>query len=252
MEKLIYNALFLSVAGMSLAGCASKKNTREDKRPNIIFIMTDDHTTQAISCYGGNLVQTPNLDRLAHEGIRMDRCYATNALSGPSRACILTGKMSHINGFTDNASRFNSDQPTFISLLHKAGYQTGIVGKWHLISEPKGFDYWSILTGQEEQGDYYDPDFNENGKHIVEKGYVTDIITDKAIKYIDGVDKNKPFCLMFHHKAPHRNWMPAPRHLGLFNNTVFPEPATLFDDYKGRGRASKEQDMSIEHTFTDD
>ena len=250
MGNIIFKAFCLSVAGVTVTGCSKKEH--EDNRPNIVFIMTDDHTTQAMSCYGGNLIQTPNLDRIANEGIRMDRCYATNALSGPSRACILTGKMSHINGFTDNASRFNSDQQTFISLLHDNGYQTGIVGKWHLISEPKGFDYWSILTGQEEQGDYYDPDFNENGEKIVEKGYVTDIITDKAIKYIDGVDKKKPFCLMFHHKAPHRNWMPAPRHLGIFNNTVFPEPQTLFDDYKGRGKASKEQDMSLEKTFTED
>ena len=249
--KNIYASLCIPLAALSLVGCTSKEN-KEEKRPNILFIMTDDHTTQAMSCYGSKLVQTPNLDRIANEGIRMDNCYATNALSGPSRACILTGKLSHINGFTDNASKFNGDQQTFPKLLQKAGYQTAIIGKWHLISEPQGFDFYSILTGQEEQGDYFDPDFKENGKDIVEKGYVTDIIGDKAIKYLSGRDKNKPFCLMFHQKAPHRNWMPAPRHLGIFNDTTFPEPATLFDEYKGRGRASKEQDMSIEHTLKND
>lgn len=243
--------LCIPVAVSQLTGCSSQKQDAE-KQPNIIFIMTDDHTTQAMSCYGGNLIQTPNMDRIANEGIRMENCYAVNALSGPSRACILTGKFSHINGFTDNAGTFNGDQQTFPKLLQKAGYQTAIVGKWHLISEPQGFDHWSILTGLEEQGDYYNPDFNENGKKITEKGYVTDIIADKALEFIDGRDKKKPFCLMFHQKAPHRNWMPAPRHLGMFNNVTFPKPATLFDDYKGRGRAACEQDMSLEKTFTED
>lgn len=241
----------LCAAALALSGCVPQQKDGSE-RPNIIFIMTDDHTTQAMSCYGSRLVRTPNLDRIAEEGIRFDNCYAANALSGPSRACILTGKFSHENGFTDNACTFDGSQQTFPKLLQKAGYQTAIVGKWHLISEPQGFDHWSILTGQEEQGDYYDPEFDENGKRITEKGYVTDIITDKAIAFIDGRDKSKPFCLMFHHKAPHRNWMPAPRHLGMFNDTVFQEPSTLFDDYSGRGRASAEQDMSLARTFTED
>ena len=245
------SALLLPLAALSLASCGNQKK-EETRQPNIIFMMTDDHTTQAMSCYGGNLIQTPNMDRIANEGIRFDNCYAVNALSGPSRACILTGKFSHENGFTDNASTFNGDQQTFPKLLQQAGYQTAIIGKWHLISEPQGFDHWSILSGQHEQGDYYDPDFWENGKHIVEKGYATDIITDKAIEFLEGRDKNKPFCMMYHQKAPHRNWMPAPRHLGIFNNTTFPEPANLFDDYEGRGRAAREQDMSIEHTLTND
>ena len=239
------------MAAFGLMGCTSHQK-EDSERPNIIFIMTDDHTTQAMLCYGGNLIRTPNMDRIAAEGIRFDNCYAVNALSGPSRACILTGKFSHENGFTDNACTFDGDQQTFPKLLQKSGYQTAIVGKWHLISEPQGFDHWSILTGQEEQGDYYDPEFDENGKRITEKGYVTDIITDKAISFLDDRDKSKPFCLMFHHKAPHRNWMPAPRHLGMFNDTVFQEPSTLFDDYSGRGRASAEQDMSLAKTFTED
>ena len=248
--KTHQTSLILPLAALTLVACTEGK--KENKRPNIIFMMTDDHTTQAMSCYGGNLIQTPNMDRIANEGIRMDNCYAANALSGPSRACVLTGKFSHINGFTDNASRFNGDQQTYPKLLQEAGYQTAVIGKWHLISEPQGFDFWSILSGQEEQGDYYQPDFLEMGKEIREQGYATDIITDKAIQWIENRDKEKPFMLMYHQKAPHRNWMPAQRYLGIFNNTTFPEPANLFDTYDGRGRAAHEQDMTIAHTLRND
>ena len=156
--KHLKAAYALPLAAAGLTACC-----QEEPRPNIIFIMTDDHTTQAMSCYGSRLIETPNMDRLAAEGIRFDNCYATNALSGPSRACILTGKFSHANGFTDNASHFDGSQQTFPKLLQQAGYTTGIIGKWHLISEPQGFDFWSIITGQEEQGDYYSPEFKENG-----------------------------------------------------------------------------------------
>lgn len=242
MKKI---TLPLAAAGLSACG-----GLVSEDRPNILFIMTDDHTTQAISCYGGNLTDTPNLDRLAREGIRLDNCYAVNALSGPSRACILTGKFSHENGFKDNSSTFDGNQQTFPKLLQDAGYTTGIVGKWHLISQPQGFDHWSILSGQKEQGDYYNPDFKENGRDIVEEGYVTDIITRKAIEFMDSAEG--PFMLMCHHKAPHRNWMPAPRHLGIYEDTVFPEPPTLFDDYVGRGDAARNQDMSIAGTMTED
>ena len=244
--------LFLSLplAAASLASCGNDGN--QPKQPNILFIMTDDHTTQAMSCYGGTLFETPNMDRIAAEGMRFDNCYAANALSGPSRACILTGKFSHENGFTDNACVFNGDQQTFPKLLQGAGYETAIVGKWHLISEPQGFDFWSVLSGQEEQGDYYDPQFEQMGEEITEKGYVTEIITRKAIEYLDSRDRSKPFCLMMHHKAPHRNWMPAPQNLGIYNDRVFPEPENLFDDYSGRGTAAHSQDMSLENTFTED
>lgn len=253
--KNIYLPLYLLPAAVGAVSCGNGAK-EEARRPNILFIMTDDHTTQAMSCYGGRLIQTPNMDRIAGEGIRFDNCYATNALSGPSRACILTGKFSHENGFTDNASIFDGDQQTFPKLLQQAGYQTAIVGKWHLISEPQGFDYWSVLSGQGEQGDYYSPDFWEKDgdttRNVTCEGYVTEVVTDKAISYIQGRDKDKPFCLMLHQKAPHRNWMPSPKNLGIFNDTVFPEPENLFDDYSGRGEAARSQDMSLEHTFTED
>ncbi len=252
--KNIYLPLYLLPAAVGAVSCGN--GAEEARRPNILFIMTDDHTTQAMSCYGGRLIQTPNMDRIAGEGIRFDNCYATNALSGPSRACILTGKFSHENGFTDNASIFDGDQQTFPKLLQQAGYQTAIVGKWHLISEPQGFDWWSVLSGQGEQGDYYSPDFWEKDgdttRNVTCEGYVTDVVTDKAISYIQGRDKDRPFCLMLHQKAPHRNWMPSPKNLGIFNDTVFPEPENLFDDYSGRGEAARSQDMSLEHTFTED
>ena len=252
--KNIYLPLYLLPAAVGAVSCGN--GAEEARRPNILFIMTDDHTTQAMSCYGGRLIQTPNMDRIAGEGIRFDNCYATNALSGPSRACILTGKFSHENGFTDNASIFDGDQQTFPKLLQQAGYQTAIVGKWHLISEPQGFDYWSVLSGQGEQGDYYSPDFWEKDgdttRNVTCEGYVTEVVTDKAISYIQGRDKDRPFCLMLHQKAPHRNWMPSPKNLGIFNDTVFPEPENLFDDYSGRGEAARSQDMSLEHTFTED
>jgi arylsulfatase A-like enzyme len=205
-----------------------------------------------MSCYGGNLIETPNMDRIANEGIRFDNCYATNALSGPSRACILTGKFGHVNGFTDNASKFDGSQQTFPKLLQTAGYKTAMVGKWHLISEPQGFDFWSVVSGQEEQGDYYSPEFVEMGQQITEPGYVTDVITDKALKFIDEVADEAPFMVMLHQKAPHHNWMPAPHHLGLFNDTIFPEPETLFDDYSTRGDAARTQDMSIANTLKND
>ncbi len=237
---------------LAAAGLSACSDAVEQERPNIIFIMTDDHTTQAMSCYGGNLIETPNMDRIADEGMRLDNCYATNALSGPSRACILTGKFSHRNGFTDNASKFDGSQLTFPKVMRGNGYATGVVGKWHLISEPQGFDHWSILLGQGEQGNYYKPVFHENGTVVKEDGYVTDVITDKAIEFIDDVHDEKPFMLMLHHKAPHRNWMPAPRHLGIFNDTVFPEPETLFDDYVGRGEAARSQDMNIGNTLDDE
>ena len=214
----------------------------QTERPNILMIMTDDHAFQAISAYGHSLMHTPNIDRLAYDGIRMDRAFVANSISGPSRACILTGKYSHINGFTDNSRTFDGSQPTFPKILREAGYQTAMIGKWHLNSEPQGFDTYSILIGQ---GEYYSPQFYENGDTIVEPGYVTDIITDKALDFIDEADSDRPWAMLCYHKAPHRNWMPAQRHLGLYSDSVFAEPVNLLDDYTGRGRAAREQEMEI-------
>jgi len=241
--KLIgLTAATITVSAATTVAFVSHTPKNEKKRPNIILILTDDHTTQAMSCYGSKLIQTPNLDRIANEGMRFDNCYVSNSISGPSRACILTGKMSHINGFTDNSQTFDGSQETFPKLLQNNGYQTAMIGKWHLNSPPEGFDFWSILIGQ---GEYYAPDFIENGVQIQEKGYVTDIITDKSINFIKNRDTNKPFALLYYHKAPHRNWMPAQRHLGIYDNMFFPEPETLFDDYSGLGTAAKEQLMEI-------
>jgi arylsulfatase A-like enzyme len=251
-RKIALHAGASLIVAAAMTSCAPKKEEVKDTRPNILFIMTDDHATNAISCYGSRLIETPNIDRIAGEGVRFDNCYVVNAISGPSRACILTGKFSHMNGFRDNASEFDGDQQTFPKILREHGYQTAIIGKWHLVSEPQGFDHWCILSGQNEQGDYYRPDFIENGQPIQEEGYVTDIITDKVIDFIDKREKDRPFCIMYHQKAPHRNWMPAPRHLGIFNDVVFPEPDNLFDDYVTRGRAAREQDMSIEQTLRED
>ena len=220
------------------------------KKPNIVFIFTDDHATQAISAYGGmlaNIAPTPNLDKLANEGMLFQRCMVTNSICGPSRASILTGKHSHANGFYQNENTvFDGQQFTFPKALQATGYQTAIVGKWHLGGKPTGFDYWEILPGQ---GAYYNPDFiTKEGEHR-EEGYVTDIVTDKAKKWLNSRDKNKPFMLMVQHKAPHRNWMPAERHLSAFNDVTIPEPHTLFDDYEGRGTAARDQDMTIAKTM---
>ncbi len=231
-----YAAVPLSL--VALTGCGD----RPPRRPNILVMMTDDHTAQAMSCYGSLLVETPNLDRLAREGMLFENCYVSNAISGPSRACILTGKYSHVNGFTDNSRTFDGNQQTFPKVLHEAGYQTAMIGKWHLNSAPQGFDFWSILVGQ---GEYYSPVFIENGTEITEPGYVTDIITDKAIDFLEHRDPARPFAMLYYHKAPHRNWMPAQRHLGINDGRVFPEPANLLDDYVGRGRAAREQAMEI-------
>jgi arylsulfatase A-like enzyme len=214
------------------------------ERPNILFIISDDHGYQAVSAYGSGLNKTPNIDRIAIEGARFDRCYVTNSLCGPSRACILTGKYSHKNGFYDNTrGRFDGSQVTFPKLLRSAGYQTAIVGKWHLVSEPTGFDYWDILPGQ---GQYYRPDFvSAKGRRSV-PGYVTEVITDLAIDWLTNKrDAKRPFLMMVQHKAPHRPWEPAPEKLTDREAEKIPAPATLFDDYATRGTAAHRADMRI-------
>ncbi len=217
-------------------------------RPNIVFLFSDDHAVQSISAYRGRFSEaapTPNIDRLARQGMIFERSYCTNSICGPSRAAILTGKHSHKNGFIDNETgRFDSSQPTFPKYLQRAGYQTAIIGKWHLTNEPTGFDHWDILPGQ---GNYYNPDFvSSSGTQRVD-GYCTDIITDKALDWLkkNSGPKNKPFVLMCQYKAPHRNWMPAPRHYNLFDGQNLPEPDTLFDNYARRSSTLAQQKMSV-------
>ncbi len=219
------------------------------KGPNILFIFSDDHAEAAISAYGSHLAKsapTPNLDRIAKEGAIFKNSFCANSICGPSRACILTGLHSHTNGFLDNNnSRFDGTQTTFPQLIQKEGYQTAMIGKWHLVSNPTGFNYWEILPGQ---GAYYNPDFIQmDNSRKRYQGYCTDIITDLALEWLKNErEKDKPFVLMCQHKAPHRNWSPAPRHLNLFDDTKMPEPNTLFDRYGGnRSRTLKEHEMGI-------
>jgi len=233
-----------------LPSCTSIAQTlgAEKKPPNILFIMTDDHAAHAISSYGSKINKTPNLDRIAKEGMRFANCFCTNSICAPSRAVILTGKYSHINGVIDNAKEFDGGQQTFPKLLQKAGYETAIIGKWHLKTDPTGFDYWNILPGQ---GVYYNPIMIEMGVKKKYVGYVTDIITDHCLNWLKEHKGDKPFCLMYHHKAPHREWEPPLKYLTLYDDVTIAEPPTLFDDYSNRGRAAKEQDMTIEKTMND-
>jgi len=177
--------------------------------------MSDDHAKTAVCSYNSTLIETPNIDRLAREGIRFDNAFVTNAICAPSRAVILTGKYSHINGLRDNRDAFDPDQITFPQLLQKAGYYTAIVGKWHLKTTPQGFDYWKILPGQ---GYYYNPIFIEQGDTINSEGYITDLITDYALETLSKRNRDQPFCLVVHHKAPHRNWMPGRSGKELIND----------------------------------
>lgn len=214
---------------------------QEPLRPNIIYIMTDDHAYQAVGAYGSEINKTPNLDRIADEGIIFRNSFVCNSICAPSRAALLTGKHSHANGHIDNRARFDSSQVTFPKLLQQAGYQTALIGKWHLKSEPAGFDFWSILPGQ---GSYYNPDFIEAGRTYRQTGYATTIITDKAIEWLQKRDTARPFCLLVHHKAPHRNWMPDTLDFDLFDGADFPVPETFFDTYEGR-QAAALQEMSV-------
>lgn len=214
----------------------------QKQRPNIIYMMSDDHGYQAISAYGYDLNKTPHIDKLAEEGVLFHRAFVTNSICGPSRAVMLTGKHSHINGFKDNHSTFDESQQTVSKLFKNAGYQTAVVGKWHLVSEPQGFDYWNIVPGQ---GDYYNPDFIENGIRKRVPGYVTNLTTDFAINWLEKRDKSKPFFLIYQQKAPHRNWMPEPKYYHLFDSIQFPVPDNFFDDYKTRSSAATKQEMEI-------
>ncbi len=219
-----------------------------DERPNILFIMSDDHAFQALGCYGSRVNETPNLDRIANEGMRFDRCFVTNSICGPARATILTGKYSHLNGFARNGNRFDGSQQTVAKLLRQTGYETAVVGKWHLRTEPTGFDYWNVLIGQ---GPYYNPPMktatNDGPSQVIKHtGYTTDLITDFALEWLQGRETDKPFFLMYQHKAPHRNWQPGPKYLTKYDDVTIPEPATLYDDYSGRASPASQQTMTIQ------
>jgi arylsulfatase A-like enzyme len=237
------------VAGLLIAG-----SVLAGSRPNIVWIFSDDHSYQTIGAYGGRLASlnpSPNIDRLAKEGMRFDRAYVANSICGPSRATLLTGKHSHLNGkYTNwNSDPFDHDQQQFQKILQQSGYQTAMVGKIHLDGKMQGFDYWEVLPGQ---GKYHDPDFiTEAGKTTYPGRYVTDVITERAMNWLNNErDEDKPFMLMVHHKAPHRNWDPADRHMSKYADVEIPEPENLFDDYSNRGTAANRQDMSIDKTMT--
>lgn len=241
----------LACAWLSL-GAPTVVCSDESERPNIVFIFSDDHAVNAISAYGGPLAQaapTPNIDRLAREGALFQNSFCANSICGPSRACILTGTHSHINGFMRNTNKkFDQSQWTFPKSLQSAGYQTAVIGKWHLNSDPVGFDHWEVLPGQ---GSYYNPDFIQmDGSRRRFEGYVTDLTTDKAIAWLESRESDKPFLLMCQHKAPHRTFSPALRHLGSLDEVNIPEPVTLFDNYANRSELLAANEMEVDRHLT--
>ena len=240
---VLFSVAGVTIVSSSLFSCQQKQEQKY-KPYNIVYIMTDDHTAQMMSCYDRRYVHTPNLDRIASDGVRFANSFVANSLSGPSRACMLTGKHSCGNKFYDNSTCvFDGTQQTFPKILRENGYQTAIIGKWHLESLPTGFDYWEIVPGQ---GNYYNPDFiNMNNDTIRKKGYITNLITDMSIDWMENSrDKKKPFCLLIHHKAIHRNWLPEIKNLSLYEHKVFPLPENFHDDYEGRIAAAS-QEMGI-------
>ncbi|WP_282018079.1 sulfatase family protein [Salegentibacter mishustinae] len=240
----ILSFLFLSISLISCKNNSEEKELDKDqkkKRPNIVFIMSDDHAAQAISAYGhpvSKLAPTPNIDRIAKNGVKFNNNFCTNSICGPSRAVILTGKHSHLNGFRMNGETFDGSQPTLPKYLKEAGYQTALFGKWHLHGSPQGFDDWNILV---DQGNYYNPDFIKNKDTTRIEGYATDIITEMGLDWLkNNRDKEKPFMLMVQHKAPHRNWMPALRHINKYDSIEFPLPKSYFSDHKGQVAAQEQ------------
>ncbi len=251
-RSAIQSMAVAATTAMLANNCASEQI---EKRPNIIFVMTDDQTVDQMSCYGHPYLKTPNMDRLAFEGTQFMNCFCTNSLCAPGRASILTGCYSSINGIKGNTEKkgeveaLNPDIPTFPELLQKAGYLTALIGKYHIRQDPKGFDDWRILPGQ---GEFFDPDFIENGEVTNNKGYVTDVTTYKTLDFLRNRDTSKPFCLLYQHKAPHRPFKPAPRHANLWDNFEFPYPPSFDDDYKTRKVAKMAKDMKIEVSLAGD
>lgn len=221
-------------------------------RPNMLFIMSDDHASHAIGSYGSRINRTPNIDRIAEGGMRFDNCFCTNSICTPSRAVILTGKYSHKNGVKTLKDKFDNSQTHVAQLLRDAGYQTAIVGKWHLgrgdAHNPSGFDYWNVLPGQ---GKYHNPPFIELGEEVQYEGYVTDLITDLSLDWLKRRDKERPFMLMVHHKAPHRHWEPDEKHAHMYEDIDIPEPETFHDDYANRSSAADEAAMRVERDLNE-
>lgn len=251
------NLLFLLpiFAALTFSSCNKpRKEKTKNEKPNILFIFSDDHATHAIHAYGPKennpelykVVKTPNIDRLADEGMLFHNTFCTNSICGPSRAVILTGKHSHINGFINNDTTFNGAQQTFPKILKKNGYETAWIGKWHLISEPTGFSYWKILTRGNGQGIYYNPIFTSAEGKEEKTGYTSTLLTDEALDWLKNKrDKTKPFFLMYSHKAPHREWMPGPGFYDAYKDVTIPLPVNFYDDYSGRSSAAKEQEMEV-------
>ena len=245
------NKSLLSFAALSCVAAtaqAQQKAAAATQRPNIVYIMCDDHAFQCISAYGSpisKLAPTPNIDRIAERGMRFDRAFVENSLSTPSRACLMTGLYSNQNGQRQLGEGIDTTRTFFTEQLQQAGYQTAVVGKWHMGCDPKGFDYYHIYN---DQGQYYNPQYrgtDTDGKYIVEEGYSTDLTTDHALSFIEHRDTNKPFCLLLHHKAPHRNWLANTKYFGMYDNVTFPMPETFYDDYETRGSAVRTQKMSV-------
>ena len=216
-------------------------------RPNILFIMSDDHAAHAISAYGSRINSTPHIDRIAAEGMRFENCFCTNSICTPSRAAILTGTYNHVNGVTTLSTHLDGRLQNYPKVLQEHGYQTAVVGKWHLghggIHDPTGFDYWDVLPGQ---GLYHDPEMIEMGEKTKRRGYATDLITDYSLDWLRGRDRDKPFCIMVHHKAPHRPWEPDDKHAHMYEDEDIPEPETFDDDYSNRARAAAAARMRVD------
>lgn len=248
-KNLAHRFFFLTIVFVLsnlLSSQRAEAQKKDNQRPNIIFIFSDDHAYQAISAYGSKLAKTPNIDRIARDGAILTNALITNSICGPSRATLLTGKYSHVNGYALNEKKFDVSQQVFPTLLQQNGYQTAWVGKWHLGALPKGFDFWKILPGH---GRYYNPELiSHKGDTTKTMGYLTDIITDISLTWLKERDQSKPFFMVVGEKATHRGWQPDLQDLGAYDDVEFPLPANFFDQYKNR-KAAKDQDMTIDKTM---
>lgn len=259
MNLIIKIIIGLSITGLYLKTDLKKtSNSKKKKKPNIIFILSDDHTTNAISAYGGlykDIAPTPNIDKIAEEGAILKNTFATNSICGPSRASILTGNYNHINGYFKNykGGEFDNSQWTFPQELQKEGYNTALVGKWHLASEPVGFDYYKYHVSRGQQGFYWDPVYNDNGTEKKELGYATNLTTDFALEWLNNrSDNDEPFCLLLQFKAPHREWSPDKKYEELWENVELPYPITFNDDYATRELTAGNTEMTMDYFCRED